>query len=201
MSNGPWFTLRPDRWTIEQKIANERLVSVKCETDEDGVATITGEFMVHLSDGPSYGPFTLRLVYPANFPERSSAPKVFLLQNPYGWENVLDSHIEESWRLCLGVPAEMKIDFRSDGSLEKLLEAVGLFLFLQLHFQRDLATERSGGPKAVWPGPERPHGHPGMMQAIKGWKLSRDGNRGCACGSGFKFKECCGPKLREKGFI
>ena len=95
----------------------------------------------------------------------------------------------------------MKIDFNAEDSLRNLFEAIGLFLFFEVQFQRDLASERLGGPKAKWPGPERPHGHDGMAMAIKGWKLSRDGNRGCPCGSGIKLKDCCGPVLHAKGIL
>lgn len=157
--------------------------------------------MVHVEDGPSYGPFELKITYPYRFLLKPGAPDVYLLKNPYDWKNVKSSHIEPDWRLCLGVPAEYNIDFRAPDSLESLMQKTAAFLLLQVSFQKDLVAERAGGPRAKWKGSERKHGMAGIAEVARGWTISRDGNRPCPCWKGLKFRKCCGPHLIIRGLI
>ena len=142
-----------------------------------------------------YDSLTIRVEYPASFPERGRTPNVVLLSHRDRWQKSSDAHINSDWSLCLFVPGESRIDFRQADSLKTLFAVLHIFLFKEYVYQQDRIREALTGKKAVWPGEARSHGYAGIAEAIQDMgKVGR--NQPCPCGSGKKFKVCCMKVLR-----
>jgi len=186
----PWHSLNPDRWEAEQAIGRARLQRFSAGFDTNGSAFIRGCLTVVTENGASYGPFTLKVTYPLNFPSRNSVPSVYLESHRLEWKNISDSHIEEDWKLCLFVAARSEIDFGSASSLHDLLNVTSGYLVKQTFFQEDLAAQPHTHIKAKWIGPEYAHGVPGLKQAVGEMDKKLGRNDPCVCGSGKKAKRC-----------
>ena len=184
----------PSRWRADQSIARQFLSYVKFGQDSLGMAFFWGFLGVRSKHGTEHGPFTIRVVYPPRFPDAGVVPSVYLMSHRDRWRHGHDSHIEPDWKLCLFVPGEAGIDFRSPESLAALLATTVIFLRKEVIYQRALERELVGGPKAVWPGENRAHGIEGIAQAVR----DRGGMRHeepCICGSGSDYGNCCKQRI------
>ena len=190
-----WFQKLPDRWAIEQRIARQFMDECETGFEVDGQVFIRGTFPLRLPSGHELDRFRLRLVYPAAFPKRGSHPAVHLESHHHAWKNTRDSHIEESWKLCLFVPIESGLDFENDQELTNLFPHIHTFLLLEREYQRRLQADSA---TARWPGPQRSHGPAGVEEALRarGKKMGR--NDACWCGSGKKYKKCCIERFKSK---
>ena len=191
-----WHVQRPGRWAREQEIAWQFLDEVTAGIDELGHAYIVGVFRLLSGCGHEYDRFRVRIVYPLNFPELGGHPSVYLESHHDRWRNEGDSHIESSWRMCLYVPLESGIDFTKYDALRELFPCLHTFLFQARMYQQALQEEEANGVPAKWPGPERLHGTPGLLQAIRS-RGQPSRNAACVCGSGRKYRLCCREKVRE----
>jgi hypothetical protein len=191
-----WYGRLPARWQIEQEIARRFMEDVEAGFDAAGLAFTRGTYSLRLNCGHELARFKLRIVYPPEFLTRGCHPHVYLDSHHDQWENEGDTHIEDTWKLCLYVPLESGLDFFREDATAGLFTYIHTFLIKQRLFQQELKRARSmQAPAAEWPGPERTHGPAGLYEAIKesGRKLGR--NDPCACGSGKKFKKCCFPRV------
>jgi hypothetical protein len=178
----------------EQETARKLLENVETGTNSHGCVFITGALRVFSSHGHEYDAFKVRIVYPPEFPERGRVPSVYLESHRH-WRKEEDTHIEDDWRLCLGVPGESEIDFSKPNSFELLIQCVGDFLFKEYLYQKELANSFLTRKRPMWPGPARSHGIDGIREVIQEWgKWGR--NEWCPCGSGKKFKRCCLLKMQ-----
>ena len=184
-----WYEQMPDRWRIDQEIARRFMDHVNAGIDNNGLAFITGTFSLTLNSGHVLDGFSLRILYPHNYPLRNCHPEVYLESHRDRWQTGRDSHIEPSWRLCLFIPLESGLYFEREGELANLFPLIQTFLMLERMYQRKLQL---GEKNPIWPGPQRGHGTVGLIDAL-GESGARPGrNDPCACGSGKKFKKCCG---------
>lgn len=184
----------PSRWRVEQAIARRFVQYVKFGQDSLGQAFFTGFLSVRSKHGTEHGPFTIRVVYPPRFPDAGVVPLVYLMSHRDRWKSGHDSHIEPDWKLCQFIPGESGIDFRRTDSLGELLATTVIFLRKEVMYQRALERELSGGPRAAWPGEDRPHGTKGLAQAVR----DRGGighEEPCICGSGSPFGNCCSRRI------
>ena len=192
-----WHEQSPDRWANEQRLARRLMEGVTAWIDEHGRAVLAGQYRLLSEHGHEYGLFALRVVYPDEFPMRNRGPSVYLDSHRGEWKNERDSHIESGWRLCLYVPLESGIRFGGDDALTRLFECVHTFLIRERIYQRDLRREQVTNVRAVWPGPDRSHGDPGLIEAMR--EHGTPGrNDPCVCGSGLKFKKCCKGRLTTR---
>jgi len=191
-----WYEARPSRWRVEQAIAQRTLEVVEAGIDGQGRAFLLGTMRIVSRHGHAYGAFTVRLVYPAGFPERGRVPAVYLESHRH-WHRGPDAHIGKDGKLCLFVPGVSGIDFTRREALERLLECLGVFLFKEYLYQKDLLNSLVTGTTATWPGEAHAHGITGLREAIRergGWGR----NVPCPCGSGMKFKRCCLPQVQSR---
>ncbi len=190
-----WYDARPSRWRVEQESARQTLAGVEAGIDGHGLAFLRGTLRIVSQHGHEYGAFTVRIVYPAGFPERGRVPAVYLESHQH-WQRGPDAHIDAEGKLCLFVPGEAGIDFAHREALARLLECLGVFLFKESLYQQDLLNSLLTGKAATWPGEARAHGLAGLRETIRergGWGR----NAPCPCGSGTKFKRCCLPKVQN----
>jgi SEC-C motif len=191
-----WYVARPDRWATEQRIAAQVLRNSDAGVATDGRAFIAGELTVFTEHGHPIGPFRIRILYSSEFPKRGRVPVVYLESHRDRWRNIVDSHIEKDWKLCLHVPGEAGIDFSREDSLREFLGCLATFLYRETVYQQALVQAQFGGPRAIWPGHQRSHGFAGIAEAIRDrGQLGR--NEPCPCGSGNKFKRCCMSRVLE----
>lgn len=189
-----WHEAMPERWRREQAIAVELLDDFEAGIDNQGFAFLAGVFGLYSLHQHLYELVKLRLVYPADFPNRNRAPSVYLESHRDRWEKGGNSHIENDWKLCLFVPVESGINFRAETSLNDLFAIIHTFLLKQRIYQRRLARAKILGGTAEWPGPDRSHGIQGIREAVQDMGgVGR--NEPCPCGSGKKYKRCCMRKL------
>jgi hypothetical protein len=190
-----WHERWPKRWKGEQEIARRFMRDVAADIDDKGCAFISGTFVLELNCGHELDHFQLRIVYPAEFPQRRCHPKVFLDSHHDEWKNndeAPDSHIESNWRLCLFIPMESGLDFTNGNELENLFPHIHTFLLRQQWYQRDVRQQKALKSKVPeWPGPQRSHGALGMLAAMQESGGSIGRNDPCVCGSGKKYKRCC----------
>lgn len=198
MINLKWYEWMPLRWKIEQDIAHRYLTELSAGITRTGWAVIKGKYALRSDCGHVRDVYDLRIVYPHDYlPVLPSYfhwpvplhPNVFLDSHRDVWQNGRDSHIEHHWRLCLYVPGESQIDLRLPNSLERVFEAVHLFLIRERMYQRDLARESETGVPAKWPGPDRAHGVMGLWEAVRE-RGGMDEDEPCICGSGRAFRSC-----------
>lgn len=195
--NLKWHEHRQERWEQEQVAARRFLKDVQSGLDAEGYAYVDGSFSFESEHGHRSDEFRLRIVYPANFPERGGQPNVYLLSHRRRWRTGRDSHIDEDWRLCLYVGMESTIDFESADSFGKLLACVASFLAREEVYQDAWADEARSGRPPVWPGPARAHGLAGLLEVIAEHGEPRR-NDPCVCGSGKKYKNCHFDELRVR---
>jgi SEC-C motif len=189
-----WYEIMPSRWRAEQELAQRLLEEVEAGIDDQGRMFLLGTVRILSRHGHEYAACKVRIVYPAEFPERGRVPAVYL-ESHRNWLKGPDAHIEEDWKLCLFVPGEVGIDFSGPESLGELIQCLRMFLFKEYLYQRDLTNGLLTGTPAAWPGQARSHGIMGLQEAVR--ERSRWGrNEPCPCGSGKKFKRCCLPKMR-----
>jgi hypothetical protein len=192
-----WYEHSPNRWQSEQRVAAQLLKDVRAIVDAQGRAFLSGTYRLLSEHGHEQGEFVLRIVYPHRFPFRNQGPSVYLDSHHNEWRNGRDSHMEMDWRLCLYVPLESGINFEQSDSLFRLFECVHTFLIRERIYQRDLRREKATRVRAVWPGPDRPHGDRGLKEAMR--EHGTPGRNGpCVCGSGLKFKKCCMKRLTKR---
>jgi hypothetical protein len=185
-----WHERNPERWMAEQRIARQFLEGFSSGVGGDGAAYMEGIFHVRSQHGHTYESVTIRVDYPASFPERGQMPKVVMMSHRGRWRRGGNSHINSDWSLCLFVPGESGIDFRQMTSLGALFGVLHTFLFKEHIYQQALVREGLTGESAVWPGEARSHGVAGVAEAVRDrGRLGR--NQPCPCGSGKKFKVCC----------
>jgi hypothetical protein len=184
-----WYRRSRERWRVEQAIARQFLTEVTFGFDQERRAFIKGTFRPVLEHGHELGAYDIRIVYPSGFLE-GETPSVYLDSHHDRWNNLLDSHIEDDWRLCLFVPLESEIDFKSHESLKYLLLCLATFLFKEIIYQRDLILQTITGIPAVWPGAARSHGIEGIIEALRE-NPGRYWDSLCFCGSGRRFERCC----------
>lgn len=182
------------RWFEEKAIARRFMEYPRFGTDIRGRGLITGFLKVRSKRNHEYGPFTLRIVFPALFPRDGSMPSVYLMSHRDRWTNGNDSHIEGDWRLCLYIAGESEIDFTRSDSLFYLLATAVTFLRKEVIYQKDYLKELDGGPKAKWPGGDRAHGVAGLVESIQERGAVPERNP-CLCGSGTEFVNCCFPRV------
>jgi hypothetical protein len=190
-----WYEARPSHWRTEQEIARRTLEDVEGGIDRQAQAFLHGTLRIMSRHGHEYGAFTVRIVYPASFPERGRVPAVYLESHQH-WRKGHDAHIVDDWKLCLFVPGESGIDFAQQNSLERLIACLREFLFKEYLYQKNLVNSLLTGKAATWPGEARAHGLAGLREALRergGWGR----NAPCPCGSGTKFKRCCLPKMQS----
>ncbi len=187
----------PSRWLAEQVIARRFVQFVKFGQDSLNRAFFRGFLSVRSRHGHEHGPFSVRVVYPPRFPDLGIVPSVYLMSHRDRWKSGHDSHIEPDWRLCLFVPGESGIAFRSPESLAELLGITVVFLRKEVMYQRALGREISGGPKAIWPGEDRAHGTEGLAQAVRDRGGIGD-QEPCICGSGSTFRNCCSHRIGRR---
>ena len=189
-----WYEHDRERWGRELTIARRLMTHVRGNVI-DGIADIEGTVSVTSEHGHEYGPFDVTIRYPREFTRPGHVPDVYLRSHRQQWRAGRDSHIEEDWRLCLFVSIEAQIDFSDSGSLAELIAVARVFLFKEYVYQKALFRHlHLGGPPAVWPGQDRPHGLTGIREAIEAVGMPRR-NAACPCGSGNQFKRCHGPRL------
>jgi SEC-C motif len=185
-----WHQRKAERWEAEQRIGQQILDGCRSGVSEDALAILEGVFHVRSHHGHRYESVTIRVEYPASFPDRGTSPKVVLMSHRDRWQRTGDSHINSDWSLCLFVPGECGINFGQSTSLNDLFAVLHTFLFKEHLYQQALSKEALTGEKAVWPGEARSHGLAGIAEAIRDkGRVGR--NEPCPCGSGKKFKVCC----------
>lgn len=161
-----WYQTNFNRWLDEKQIARKILKEVEDYIDVQGRACLSGVLQLNTEHGRKIDAFRIRIVYPDDF-FNSADPSVYLLSHRSKWKNTPDSHIEGDWRLCLYVPFESAIDFSKSDSLKELLKCIGVFLYKETLYQRDLRSSRITGVPPKWPGEDRSHGVEGIKEAAR----------------------------------
>lgn len=185
-----WTADRPDRWAIEKTFLEGVLTNLSTSLI-DNHWVVEGSYSFSFEAEP-HGPYKIRIRYPLTYPYKQVAPDIYLMSHEH-WMPSPAAHFESTRRLCLFERHDSKIDFTNAAAITKMIGRLSVYLTQQEIYQRRLKRQSKGGPKAIWPGPERPHGDEGTKEVID--ELIAFGERSpCSCKSGRLFKNCHGTK-------